>query len=1185
MRRRARVHLVSLVLLTFLTAVTAALAAIATNAATDMTTPWPWGLERVRNDPFAWTGGAVLAGFVASLAVWWVQHRAERQGAEVVLPIEHPESWVLDRPQEVDKVVAALWRRDDSTVGITTALQGAGGFGKTTIAKIIRSDPRIRRRFGHRVYWVTLGRDLVSDAAIAARINDLMKLMAPDRAQVFTDARQAGAYLGSLLDEKPRRLLILDDVWFTSQLTPFVTGGRRCARLVTTRIPSLLGADSIPVEVDRVSAEQAKTLLEWGLPTLPDSVAEGLIRDTGRWPLLLRLVNMLLAKQVMTGARIEEVSAEVAARLHRGGGQVVDDMHDVAREIDLDNPEQRQKAVRATIRASSDLLTEDERHRLDELGIFVEDELIPVDLVYRLWHVTAGLDQFATRRLVATLRDLALLVLHRQGEDTLISLHDVIRDYLRERLGSGREATLHGDLLDDIAARLPAHDTGTPWWLLPDGDRYVAEHLVEHLVRAGRLDHAEELAGDLRWVEFRLASFGIAAPDVDLAQVGSARANRLRAVFAQVAHLVGVTTPKEAQRDILHSRVQHTLDWGPQVARLDAERTGARLANAWPLPDLPEAELRRSLMGHSGPVTALALTSDGKLLISGGTDRAVRVWDTTTGDLRLELTGHAGTVRALRALPGNGLLASGGDDRTVIVWDLHTGQRRAALRRHRGSVQALDVARDGTFLIAGAGDELSIWSMDTRRRTARLRGRLEWAVSYFEGVRDVRAVAVAPTGRRIAAGRVDGSVEIWDVATRRKQAELRTSALIDWTAEGKWEPGLQRRPQPVIPPGTDVTGLFFRSDGRILVEHLDRRRRVWDPAHENAAEDQSPPAKVRGRRQVVTTVMAPDGSWIATGEEDGAVHLWDSARLAHQEAAENEEGVNALAVHPAGQWLLSAGARTTWLWNLSAGTAAPAHVTGGADTVAFGPDGTWVVVAERRLLARYDIPSGNRRWQFDESRWSAQLGSGITAVTTTGDGWIVCGWADGEQTVHAPEDGGPVWTTLAHAPRQTVTAMASVPGHTTFLVGRGTGAVGVQASPSALPDFVRTSPPLSGEAAPTWPGHAGAVRCVAASGHGWFVTGGDDATVRIWKLSGAGRHNVLTGHRGAVRSLAVAPDDRHFVSGGDDQSLRIWDSGERRVVAMMRVNGSITSCAWAPDGRSIIAGGSSGLYRFAFQPT
>src|ERR1017187_9179023 len=78
------------------------------------------------------------------------------------------------------------------------------------------------------------------------------------------------------------------NVWEPEQLSPFTEGSKRCARLVTTRVPGLLAGRGTAVRVDQMSPEQARALLTSGLPQLDPAVADGLLAVTGRWPLLLR---------------------------------------------------------------------------------------------------------------------------------------------------------------------------------------------------------------------------------------------------------------------------------------------------------------------------------------------------------------------------------------------------------------------------------------------------------------------------------------------------------------------------------------------------------------------------------------------------------------------------------------------------------------------------------------------------------------------------------------------------------------------------------------------------------------------------------------------------------------------------------------------------------------------------------
>ena len=63
-------------------------------------------------------------------------------------------AWIVGRPAELESVVQALASARAGTVGVTTGLYGAGGFGKTTLARMVCADRRVRRWFSGRVYLV-----------------------------------------------------------------------------------------------------------------------------------------------------------------------------------------------------------------------------------------------------------------------------------------------------------------------------------------------------------------------------------------------------------------------------------------------------------------------------------------------------------------------------------------------------------------------------------------------------------------------------------------------------------------------------------------------------------------------------------------------------------------------------------------------------------------------------------------------------------------------------------------------------------------------------------------------------------------------------------------------------------------------------------------------------------------------
>src|SRR3954469_2330887 len=204
----------------------------------------------------AWTAAA---GLSVAGTTWLLQRHTDRRLLGTVPATQRPGSWLVRRPREVDAVVAAVCRRGGPMVAVSTALPGAGGFGKTTVARLARTDRRVLRRFGDRVHWVTFSRDVRSGTAIAQRINEVLRQLGSDR--TFTDPRAAGEHLAGLLEAGAPRLIVLDDIWYPEQLDPFKVRGGRCACLVTTRMPELPGRNAVPVPVDEMTARQARQVL------------------------------------------------------------------------------------------------------------------------------------------------------------------------------------------------------------------------------------------------------------------------------------------------------------------------------------------------------------------------------------------------------------------------------------------------------------------------------------------------------------------------------------------------------------------------------------------------------------------------------------------------------------------------------------------------------------------------------------------------------------------------------------------------------------------------------------------------------------------------------------------------------------------------------------------------------------
>ncbi|BBH63407.1 hypothetical protein ACTI_00920 [Actinoplanes sp. OR16] len=1154
------------------------LSAVAINVATGGDAPW---FPTMDDHPLRWAAASVPLVALGGWLIWWAQRGYESQRTALIPASQRPEPWMVDRPRELAAIIRAL-RRGSTTVGITTAVHGAGGFGKTTIARLVRADARIARHFGRRVYWVTLGRD-ARRGALVEKVNDLVKQIDPARAQPFTDIGQAADHLAAVLAEGPRRLVILDDVWFDDQLAAFPVTGR-CARLVTTRVATLVGPDAVPVAVDQMSPEQARLVLTADLPRPPpEDVIDRLLTETGNWPLLLRLVNKVMVDQLRSRADVAAVSRELLARLHHDGPLTVDRLNRVdTAQLDINDPQQRDKAVSATIEAGAGLLRPEERALFGQLAIFVEDEVVPVSLVAALWQKTGNVGEAEARQLCARLADLALLSLSGTDSGGTISLHDVVRDYLAQGFTPAELRRLHTLLLDSVRV--------TPWWDLPENSRYLRDHLIEHLLASGRHGEAEEVATNLCWVTTRLEDNGPAAPAADLAHVDTSRARLLNRLLQQSAHLLGPAEPARSRAEIFYDRVAHSDGWAVQ-ARLLAQQSS--LTSVWPLPDLPDPALRRALRGPTSGINALVITPDGRRLISGGDDGAVRLWDPDSGQEARKLGIHRREVTVLAVSPDGTWLASGDHHGSLRLWDVTTGRPLRSIVAHQDEVSALAISADGAWL---------------------------------------------------ATGSADGSARLWDPRSGRQISQLRQSRRPDRDREQRRRP----RPRPCVPDfAAWVTGIDIAPDGRsVTITDFEGVRTTWNATNEALGTRllgrhtigivtpnsshlvggrsriiKSWAAEIAGRTrefalsdrdatvQIVAVAAASDGSLIAAGTENGSTHLWNARTGQEITSIVSHSGqISALAVSPGGEWIATAGndgALRMWSVSQHGDRVSRTWLSAPIRAVAVAPDGTW-------LALQSDDKAGEVRiWRSGESRpdedaissgfevhglavspagrlamastrhvgiwWPAgrsQHGLSEKAdaqVVAHSDDWLAAGCRDGGIILVHFSAYSPAITLTGHT--GAVTALAFLPGRSWFASGGSDATVRIWACDSA-------------EKLATLHGHSATVNALAAAPDGtWLASGGDDRTIRLWDPAGQRQIARLGADAGAVSSLAVSPDGRLLSSTSSDGTARIWDVEDRRVIAMTRVNGSLTTSAWHTDSRHLYLGGNGGLYCFRLQPT
>lgn len=220
-----------------------------------------------------------------------------------------------------------------------------------------------------------------------------------------------------------------------------------------------------------------------------------------------------------------------------------------------------------------------------------------------------------------------------------------------------------------------------------------------------------------------------------------------------------------------------------------------KLVRVW---NVEKNELEESFSGHRDTISALAFRLRSHSLFSGSLDRSIKHWNLTEMGYVETLFGHQGEINGLDALYKERVVSCG-RDRSVRLWKIPE-ETQLVFYGNSGSMDCVKMVNDEFYVTGGDDGSLSLWS-NARKKPVHV-------VANAHGGKWISSVGVLPRSDLVASGSSDGVIRLW-------RADLQQRSLV---------------PVGTVPIEGHVNALCFDAKARFLLAGIGQEHRLgrWD---------------------------------------------------------------------------------------------------------------------------------------------------------------------------------------------------------------------------------------------------------------------------------------------------------------------------------------------------------------------
>jgi len=565
-------------------------------------------------------------------------------------------------------------------------------------------------------------------------------------------------------------------------------------------------------------------------------------------------------------------------------------------------------------------------------------------------------------------------------------------------------------------------------------------------------------------------------------------------------------------------------------------------------------EIIRMMDGHRRDVTSLAISSDGKYLVSGSTDETIKIWDFKSGVLIRTIKNFSiegwkhwtkKQVISVGISKDSKYIFSTGRDSCVKVWDFKSGEHIRTIGDINHPIWLIEVSPDEKHIICGAEKTIEVWDY--------ISGNLIRTINASEYG---NSILISPDGKYIISSSRGNSIKVWDFESEELIHRLSGYCLypVDISSDGKyivsgsdskriyiWDLNNGERLIKIPTNGKEISSIKLSPDNNYIICGLKNRTiQIWDILMKKVVFSPE-----RQKYRVLSIAASPNGKFLFASLANrfaspinNSIKVWEfeTGKLIY--SINNYCGkVFSIAISPDGKFFITGS--YDWnvrVWDLKTGKLLRKFL-GHKDiitSVAFSPNGKYIASSSYdRTVNVWDFYTGNLirvfgkrvpEEEITQSRILERLDQSWHCVDFSKDGkYIACGSSDNSVRVWEFETGK-----LIHM----------ITGHQ-----------------YSVYDLVITPDSR------------------------FIISISFDSTIKIWEITTGILIRTLKGHIGSIKSVNISSDGKYIVSGGKDKSVKIWDINNGELIATFQHSHNINSVSFIPDSYFVIAGDDFGDIR------